>query len=233
MAGNPSGPLVLGPSELASPPNWVPELVAVEASDLFKEGESDRPISTALLNRLLQDERMKRVWRELDKKRKGGGFVYPLSPNAHKVTARVYGEGARIFEPRELAKAFLFRRAYIFGLISFPLPSSNGKSRQRQFQVTAELLRAEASGLTGEGDSRTKYALEVAAQYFADLAALPVVTVRRRGDMGARKFVLDMHMTALELFGQSMKGTVATIASVVFSREITKEKVVDWLRGRV
>jgi hypothetical protein len=72
-----------------------------------------------------------------------------------------------------------------------------------------------------------------AACFYDDLAACcaeesPVVVARDTGDPEARFFALALSTFCREQLGTPLHAQVATVATVVFGREITRQAVREW-----
>jgi len=91
--------------------------------------------------------------------------------------------------------------------------------------------------LSGPFFSAKVKCLANAVWFYEELAAScaeesPVVVARDTGDPEARFFALALSTFCREIgLGTAPYGIVATIATVVFNREITRNAVREWCRG--
>jgi hypothetical protein len=186
----------------------------------------------ALLCRLVSDERMKNVWRELYRKTRGGKqFLNPAN--------RDFFGFPRLHDPQnqDTAAREFFRNA--FGHAASPAPlmtRDDYKSKLKSFITLAARLREDAQDLRSLGLSELVPNLEAIAVACEERGPelvpfhLPVVT-RSRGDEVVRGFVLRMNFICHWLFKKDLHGTVATTAGVAFSKNIAAQQVRDIVRA--
>jgi hypothetical protein len=208
-------------------PDWVPRRVAQEAEALHKEaaGLWSRD-EIEVLNRLATDPRMKVAWDELRKRRRQahrptGKFFYSV-PSPGPVSSE------RAADLHAAALAILFKFVVLRARLNIgSLPQL--EAARRPYSEQAALLRQDAETLAAEGDRAAAKRLVKAAEVY-----------ERRGD----KFFLFGHGQTAEvgfavsiaklmsdLFRSPMYGTVATLASVAFDRQIQRDAVREWCRG--
>jgi hypothetical protein len=185
----------------------------------------------ALLCRLVSDERMKNVWRELYRKTRGGEqFLNPARP--------VFGvSGLNSPQNQDMAVREFFRDA--FGHAAWPAPlltRDDYKSKRKSFITMAARLREDAQNLRSLGLSELAPNLDTVAMACEERGPnlVPVhhpVVTRPRGDEMVRGFVLRMTIICHMLFDKELYGTVATTAGVAFSKELSGNQVRDMVRA--
>jgi hypothetical protein len=174
---------------------------------------------------LVNDLRMRGVWRELSRQR-NGGFRYPAIGI-------------------DLDAAML----EVFNVALACRAQSKTTTTQRQAELERDHYLARADELRDDsftlltesprGMSLERYQkLQDAAQAYEDhaneiYAANMLVALERRHDGRARWVALTIGNKFRALFGQPMYGQTATVASVVLGREIDSRTVQHWLQTMV
>jgi hypothetical protein len=186
-----------------------------------------------LLCRLVSNEQMKNVWRELYRKTSGGGqFLNPAK--------RLFGGVFRApHDPtnQDMAAREFFSNA--FGHAAWPAPlmtRDDYKSKRKPFNAMAAKLREDAQRLRSLALSEFAPNLEAIAAACEERGpGLPVhhpVVTRSRGDEVVRGFVLRMNFICHFLFEKELHGTVATTARVAFSKKnFTADQVRNMVRA--
>jgi hypothetical protein len=194
---------------------------------------------------LVSDPRMRTVWHELSRQRKGGGFLYPALPQtAADANKR---QAMAMVELIELARKCCY--------VAAPLTRAKAERLHRTYLAQAEALQATGIAIliqrpSAESDLlsepvtiaalRAKYHpnFEPAAKLFAAVETLkdyahalhrgqPSLPVRDR-NARARLVALMMSHKFQALFGQPMYSQTATIVSVVLDRQIDPRTVRFW-----
>ena len=182
------------------------------------------PAQAELLGRLTSEPRMKRVWREFGRRRRSDGA--PLYP--------VEAPKLLLMEVLKLTK----ERAYV-------IPRRDATMARDHYLAVAEVLKRDAQRFTDFPQTHSRSEAEQiawsakvnclaeAARFYDDLAAScaedsPVVVARDTGDAEARFFALALSTFCREQLGTPLHAQVATIATVVFGREITRDAVREW-----
>jgi hypothetical protein len=178
-----------------------------------------------LLCRLASDERMKNVWRELNRQTRGGKqFLNPA-------------KGIQDPQNQDMAAREFFSRA--FGHAAWPAPLlmyNDFKSKRKSHITIAARLREDAHKLSSLGSDELASELEAIAVTCEERASaiwpvsLPPVA-RSRGDQVLRGYILRMTFVCQRLFDKGLHGTVATTAGVAFSKEISGNQVRDMVRA--
>lgn len=218
-------------------PDWVPALVGwwaqvlqATAQDDFEDPED----IVAAIGRLTSDPRMKAVWDELTRRRRGQrrGFVHSAKWRL-LVLPEVDQEELR--QQEALGQLFL-RACSLLWCCPPAVTESQIEAARRPFLEAAarcrdELQRARALGLN---DERTRSDLTRLATLYearADSLSLPklrphvVVIERRIGEPYLRGYIATMVSFCRGLFDSPLYGTVASISSVAFQQRITESKV--------
>ena len=190
-----------------------------------------------LLCRLASDNRMKKVWRELNRKKRGqhNEFLNPARqrediPFEPKLMPFIHDSKNQDLACREfLCCAFSLAVQYS------PLPKQDEiNSRQKPFAQMAIRLRQDAQSLA----SLRFY------EFASDLEAMAIVCDKNTNqpvpdtvvkDLAATKCCVptffDCRMHCRKNFGKWLPGTVATTAGVAFSKEIAGRTVRDIMRA--
>ncbi len=240
--------LSLPPLEL---PDWLPGPVADEAKDLYEgicqKTRQDEPISAErraaslkeieLLCRLASDKRMKKVWRELYRKRRGSLNEF-LNPARQRDDEEIpWGQELMPFihdsKNQDLARRGFLCCAFSLGVSCSPLPKQDN-SRQKPFAQMAIRLRQDAQSLASLGFYEFAPDLEAMAVVCEKNINQPVpdtVVKRSRGDQVLRTYIFRLSKHCRANFGNWLPGTVATTAGVVFSKEIAGRTVRDIMRA--
>lgn len=232
-------------------PSWVPSAVADDArrawlkfkSQVEREGRIPPYIERAskLLKRLVCDERMRNVWRELSKRRRRDGeFMYPtrLEPGEDKDTQQIWAMDV-------LFQWVVFRALHPDSVIT----CRKAEQRHKETLDKAKQLREDAARLFVEsifrstlGSSRLPYreleqrprvlyrAAKILENYAAENLAFDMNTAlkRGRGDGDIHWLALGVAKVCRTLFGSPMYGVTATIVSVALDHDIDARTVRQW-----
>ncbi len=184
-----------------------------------------------LLCRLTSDERMKSVWRELYRTTRGGKqFLNPAKP--------LFGfPGFHDPQNQDNAAREYFSNA--FGHAAWPallMTRNDYKAKRKSFITLAGRLREDAQNLRSLGLSEHASNVDAAAvdceERGPNLVPVhhPVVT-RSRGDAAVRGYILRMNFICRYLYERDLHGTVATTASVAFSKKVTAHQIRNLVRA--
>ena len=197
-------------------PAGTPPLVVDIA--LFWQGRAD-PETRPTLRRLALDPRMPAVWRQLQRRRRGGGreYIYPVS--------REYIQTYQPPAGREQDNAL----AYLFVLATWSVRSSVITKTQRDKWVESCLVFAAClQHMRPLFDQDEELAaldyLIVRCENHAWRIHNGVgqfVVARDRGDGKLRACLANLAAEMFKLFGAVPRHQLATIASVAFDREVT------------
>jgi hypothetical protein len=187
-----------------------------------------------LLCRLASDERMKKVWRELYRKTRGGKqFLNP---------ARAFGDALRgSYDPQnqDTAAREFFGNAFRYAAWPAPLMTREDyKSRHKSLITIVARLREDAQNLSSLGLGEHVQDLEGIAAACEKCSLLqapihPPMVTRSRGDQVVRGYILRMTILCDMLFDKELHGTVATTTGVALSKEISGDRVRDMVRAYV
>jgi hypothetical protein len=228
-------------------PDWVPKSVAEEAKVIYEHSllEGTAGKDSALLQRLISDLRMKRVYHQLRKKARDGNPFHPatFSPSSIARTARARAaklrrcneedravaaeEYAAALEKlpsppadpwveQDLAIRMLFSQAYSSALKYASAPTDAVNTGDQVFRSAAKQLRKVAATLREAGWEHKADKLERLAESYTRKAE--VIKLRRRAGKTLRNYISDIGECTQDLFGERMYSTVATVACVGFAR---------------
>lgn len=220
-------------------PNWLPGPVAEEAQLIYDEKilQYDRTSFTLyprpftasdeikILQRLASDQRMKKVWNELLKKKRKrpGEFL-------HQFKMPEPGDE----NPQDAALRSFLKYAWDLATCGIELQTLK---QLRPFIKMASRLEQDAKTLRSLGLDEFASDLEdkaiVCQRMGRPIASstFPSVVGRTRGDQAVRAFVLRLSAACREWFGEALTGTVATAASVALSKKITADQVRNMVRS--
>jgi hypothetical protein len=218
-------------------PNWLPVPVAEGAKLVYDEILKydpknyllPRPFTASeqinVLLRLTSDQRMKKVWNELLKKKRASSEEF-----LHQFKMPEPGDE----NPQDEALRFFFKYAWDLATCGIELQTLK---QLRPFIKTASRLEQDAKALRSLGLDEFASDLEdkaiVCQRMGKPLASstFPSVVERARGDEAMRAFVLRLSAACREWFGEALTGTVATTASVALSKKITADQVRNMVRS--
>ena len=238
-------------------PAWVPRTVHVLALDMYHKllhGPFDR--EAAAIVRFATDEKMKKVWDELLRRKRDGTqqYIHPAKEfivciagnlNIARHLASELPESDRL---QEKAAALRFHQAVQFFWCKGPpvgpivRTTADLEAEIRPFRTLAAGLREDARMLRYLGLSRHFASLEQAAVDCEKRIALihrpnhpdPFVAERRStracGDDWTRGFIILIADICNALFGDRLHGTVATLANVAFEHT---DSTKDYIRSVV
>jgi hypothetical protein len=214
-------------------PSWFPEPVKCIAQQqhehAIKSGTSEL---VELVERLVTNPRMERVWMELSKRRRKGPSPRPF----------LHGLNGGNEAAQYSAMSFLFKEAVSIG--RFCIASTESAQMERGYYTNRIMpLALDARRLkrfahpTVRIERIVRDLLNAASAYreLDTLAAADTLFDRRRFEsdkMVAIEFVTNLARVTYVNFGEVMHGQIATIASVVLNRKITRDAVVGWCEGQ-
>jgi hypothetical protein len=197
-------------------PDWCPEHVAGKARELHRR-HSKSPLASAVIERLTNDPRMERVWRELAKRSRKEH--QPTEEPIHKVTEK--------FAPvdQKAAVAGFFEQAANLGWLTLSLPQAD--KPDRPFEDRAKELRDDAEQLMR--DVRPPEIGQKPAEHLLRAAEdLENVTVAVRDP--AKAIGSQIALWVKQVFGNPLLKTTATVTIVITGREVTPWMVRNWVR---
>jgi hypothetical protein len=267
-------------------PVWVPPSVIHAAEQLHSElaSEENPAEGQELWSRLVLDSRMKRVWKELYKKKyihqrptqeffnpacltnasdaarkrrgalelrqKGGPINESEADLLEAEAALVGGMYDPPADPRwseqDRAVQLFLHKVYRTALDHELIFLSDLEAKVSELQKVAKRLRRDAAMVSSLGMEREARKLHRIASDCDDEAVSilpyehgfshktddPWIIVRRRGDLELRAFVADLSTITRTLFGQILRGTIATVSNVRFNRQdVTRKKIREMLRS--
>jgi hypothetical protein len=216
-------------------PDWLPDPVAEEAQLVYDQilkhdRERDpRPFTASeeikVLLRLASDQRMKKVWNELLKKKRKRPCEF-----LHQFRMADPGDE----NPQDMALRVFFRFAWDLATCGIELKTLK---QLEPFIMMASRLQRDAQSLRSLGLEEFASDLDAKAIVcdrmgrFLPNSSFPSVIQRARGDMVARAFILRLSAVCREWwFGEVLTGTVATTASVALSKKISADQVRNMVR---
>jgi hypothetical protein len=213
-------------------PSWVPPPV-VDTAKALRIHFVDRRDDLAVLDRIVSDDRMDMVWKELLKRKKGASTEFFYS--AHVPSIESDDDAAH----HSGAMAALFYYAMSLAL-SGPkvvtvreLENIRGKllDESEMLKRAAELLRVRGPGRvatnSAAGAADGAQARKAESDQLAK-AKTRLIVKRDTGDPQARCFAILFARRCEELFGTEMHGVTARVASVALGRTITQRAVRGW-----
>jgi hypothetical protein len=201
-------------------PDWLP--AAVQSHVLLVEKLlAGMPGDLAILYRLTSDDRMKYVWRELQRRAKSDKALVEFFECA-------WQQARSIARPIETPK--------------------DRAARSAPYKQAAKLCRAmvpecDEKGMMLKGDTRALMNPELATAYdlvatrFDEIARRegnldsPLIVKQHSHDDVARAYVRTLGHVVRKLFRSPLYGTVARIASVALDRKIHLQQVRDWMKS--
>jgi hypothetical protein len=179
------------------------------------------PWKVALIQRLVNDDRMRRVWSELSERKRDRDY--------HRTDTFEHQASPRTFAHRELTNAVIQQQA-IKDLFSVAiLVTEDSKLLPERFLERAVGLREDAARLLRDGRPRKSSAklaetLIVAAKAYEQANRIQPLSHMR--DVRA-VFLIATFME--ERFGLKMHKLTATLTSVALQRKITPHMVREWV----
>lgn len=226
---HPSEPSVL-PDWIFAPPDWMP-LAAQNAAIFFAGQYSSSPNELATLRRLAIDPRMETVWTELTRRdRKTGEFFHPVKRH-DSLLNRTQDQAHQ----EELGRLFYFAFCAARDRMAVTKPSDIAPSRDLCEQ-RARVLRDVADDLDAINSADPRVSADaatlrrVAAWQDQAIEAMrpptdPMMVKNKRGDPVARggQIVIAAHL--LDVFGDRLDGTAATLTAVALDLKATSPRV--------
>jgi hypothetical protein len=219
-------------------PAWVPSPVAHVARQKASEDVAQ------FLTPLVQDQRMRRVWRELSKRRRRDGtFMHPAAAWWIDATnAEEWIDATNAEERQGVAMAKLLTAALQFAARP-GATSTRRKAEQRHshYLEMAKQLRADADALRVDTFDKSVWSqLIAAAETYEECAKnvkgnirgyywpWPVILERDRRDPADRWLACAISYTCRSLFCSPLYGITAIVMTVILGREITRGAVRQW-----
>jgi hypothetical protein len=213
-------------------PAWVPSPVAHVARQKASEDVAQ------FLTPLVQDQRMRRVWRELSKRRRRDGkFLHPAAAWWIDETNAEERQGAAMAKLLTAALQYAAR----------PRATSTRRKAERMRNHNLEMarqLRADADALGVDKSDERCRRLIAAANTYEEIAKnvewhlrsqgqgyyypWPMVLDRDRGDPADRWLACAISYTCRSLFCSPLYGITAIVMTVILDREITPGAVRQW-----
>jgi hypothetical protein len=230
-------------------PNWLPAAVREEAIKL-QAGEFSTHIEEwceDILIRLACDERMKRVWNVLGRRGpicgRDANALDPRDPQLLGKLKRRLMKASDIRLGRDEGQRQFFRHAFFYAATKWIGPSVISRSelneRKAPYAQAAEKLEALAKSLRSLGCTTYAGQLEKMApdvrnswrEWDDDFW----IVQRDRGPKELRRYIAELANFNRILFGDVLRGTVATVTNVAFDlkeqKRITGEQVRQILRA--
>jgi hypothetical protein len=209
------------PEPVTDVPDWVPSAVrshVLNRMDVYRTlgwehyGPNPDPTHLEILRRLLTRPRMKKVWKELRRRRATAdqlvGF-FMAAYSAAAVPSLVVTENERA----DIVAEWL---------------SAAGKCRQAGEQMAGERLERLARSMAPVGNPLRGADNRVRAPLPGEL----LMVVKHTRNDTARAYVRDLSDATRHLFGSALVRTVATTASVALDRTVTEHQVRNWCKAR-
>jgi hypothetical protein len=223
-------------------PAWVPKPVAHIARQKarVRNHRRNRTVGedvTQFLTPLVQDQRMRRVWHELLRRRRDGTFMHPA--------AAWWIDATNAEERQGVAMAKLLTAALQFA--ARPGATSTRRKAERMRNHNLEMarhLRADADALRVDKSDERWYRLIAVAETYEGIAKnvewhlrsqgqgyyypWPMVLDRDRRDPADRWLACAISYTCRSLFCSPLYGITAIIMTVILGREIARGTVRQW-----
>jgi hypothetical protein len=214
-------------------PKWFPEpLIDTARQVLAAVVESATEHDVALLARLIADNRMKTVWRELLRRRRTHQTIttYVNSWINHQVPGDMIDETR--LQHASLEVLFVNIVCHLYDVLRHTemaqIPPSHPK--WRKWEESAAKLREEAAEVRGLGKDAIADRLLDAAMAYDDLVGIPTPFERMCNNAEARTLTLLVAADMIKLFGSPLYRTTATIVSVALELDITVDSVREWIK---
>jgi hypothetical protein len=220
-------------------PTWVPDPVLGQAERLLAQTESDD--EKALIRRLLTDQRMKGVWREL------------TNPKRCPASAAARDQWPRAVVPKgmndqDVAVALFFFYSHVNAIDVLPVKVAKWKLGHDLRLGYINELRQAANSLWlnwfEDLEAEKHDAAIMAAASFYETSEMrlfsspPTYLIDRvQGNPKLRTYALKMAAEGRRLFGKSMYGTIAKVTNVALVKknksEISRRNVEQWCSAAV
>jgi hypothetical protein len=193
---------------------------------------ADEAKAPTVIRRLLTDSRMESVWDLLTtRNRKTGDYARPVRiavPDTRIFGAPVYPNPTAVSQ--ECAMALLFEMAVRFYCAGRIVTAPELREWRRRCRALAGRLRREIDelrtlGIGIEREIAAMYRLAAECEASADAPVAATVLNRASGDVRLRAYLKQLARETQRLFGETLYGTVATIASVASEKEVTADMV--------
>jgi hypothetical protein len=199
-------------------PEWVPRIIHNRAREMYQRARGNQALAD-IVERLVTDPRMRRVWTELLRKKGDGSFYSPV-----KLPAGASKMSALDAQHRACLEIFCAAVSVMqHPILMHPFPS---------YRDLATRLRADAKALEKRTPRKTfkplARPLTAAAESYEELAKTDISAEDLREATGA------LTLLFAERFGPGHFRTIATIISVAFNQDVSPDDVKNWQRvGRV
>jgi hypothetical protein len=199
-------------------PSWVPDAVSKAARALNPPaGKDDHNPTFEALKRLLVDQRMRRVWTELIKKKKDSTATFLHS-------AKPTWDFDNVVDRQDTAIASLLYLAMNLAICDPTVMT------RREVEVQRRGVLDKAAAAFIQGDVAAARDHEAKAADWAAAAETRLVVERDTGDAQARCFAILFADQCRRLFGSPLYGVTATVASVALGRKLTTRVVRGWVQ---
>ena len=223
-------------------PSWVPRAVAAKARASYVEVSALEPpkyavVFTKYLFLLIRDQRMRIVWRELQRRERTGAYIHPATRSIMAMDDD---------DRQAAAMVQLFNATFGYAVApGVTVTQRRAEQRRNDLRKKARAMRIDAvCGAFGEavsfGSGRNiwtderRQRLVAAAETYETIAAETYAadmkdSVQRDSvDRSARWLARAVSAQFQHLFGSAFYGLTATIVSVVLGREIDTGVVRQW-----
>ncbi len=187
-------------------PDWVPDHVAAKARELH-EAHRQSPIAVGVVERLMTDPRMRRVWHELAKRNRRS-----KARRHHEIAARFVERGI----DEKAAIAGLLEFAFDRGRLTLMLPP--GDNPRRPYRARAQRYRDEAEQLANDPGGQGIRQLLLSLAQRCEAVTLSAHAPSEAIAVGVAHFFESV-------FGSPKYTTTATITAVITGQNITVRKV--------
>jgi hypothetical protein len=225
-------------------PDWVPEPVAQAA-----RYAAVTPNTHKYLRRLICDERMKRVWHELARRRRDGTFMHAAArAPAWRPSGEDSLEPCAPDEQQGAAMANLLKESLVCVIDrGTTVTRQQAEQDHRRFLKLAQQLRADASLQWMDADRRwsrwidrdsrllvsaagayTRAATRIAKKLESSRPNFPIMRKRARGNAEDQWLAINITTECRWQFNSPLYGVTAIIMSVILDREITQRAVRQW-----
>jgi hypothetical protein len=218
-------------------PIWVPKPVAQAARMLNAHYRNANNVDhNVVLERLITDERMRRVWQEFSKHRRDKETYRSTDSFVHSAEFEWLDSDSRE-DHQHVAMASLLHFALNLA-VNAPKVITQKELvtvRSRELDKVAALrTAADEIRRCGPNQAAAKVNDDIAKNVEVRISAMAVarlVVVRDTGDAQARCFSLMFAGYCRQLFGSPMYGITAIFASVALGRDITPKQVEGWYKS--
>jgi hypothetical protein len=214
-------------------PRWVPQAVKCEADRMLDD--PDFAEHHMMIRRLLVDNRMKQVWRTLQR--------YPATENGRRICKLVHEP----MSDHNIALCLIFYHSVCFasGGVRCETAAELETRRQEAFESANQLRKIGAHLLqcwpNHYETPKLAAAISTLARWYNDRAKglesrHTSVVERNQGNPRHRGFALELANLAFWLFDKRLYGTIATVTNVALvirtnEPEVSSANVRDWIKA--